>query len=65
MYYISAHERESTTSSRIQIGGRRQSGDGVDSGQCFGEFSGGNEREWTNFGSRPKVVSRGPKYTYL
>jgi len=26
----------------------------VDGGECFGEFSGGNVRERTNFGCRPE-----------
>lgn len=34
--------RESTTPSRIQIGGQCQNSDG---GQCFGEFTDGNARE--------------------
>lgn len=31
----------------------------INGSQCFGEFSGENEQEWTNFGCRPEAFSLG------
>lgn len=34
----------------------------INGSQCFGEFSGENEREWTNYGRRPETFSQWPDY---